>query len=245
MPHPRIAAFILAALVAPAASFAQDDTQQLETVTVTGSRISYRDLLDTPAVSIRRSGDYLLLPITLINDTRSEDGRKREIYATIEKMIASSGKRFELVHDDGYPMLLHAQNYQVPLGKEEKRPDVSKVELSVRTAIGGEPAKAEDLTRALRAFVDKAERVGRTEIDPGKETALSLTRPERFRYDLVKAIAEDTAKVRAQLGSGCRVSVDGLSSRIEWRRVSAAELLLYIPYHMAIEKCGEGSASES
>jgi hypothetical protein len=245
MPHPRIAAFILAALVAPIVSFAQDDMQQLETVTVTGSRISYRDLLDTPAVSIRRSGDYLLLPITLINDTRSEDGRKREIYATIEKMIASSGKRFELVHDDGYPVLLNAQNYQVPLGKEEKRPDVSKVELSVRTAIGGEPAKAEELTRALRAFVDKADRVGRTEIDAGKETALSLTRPERFRYDLVKAIAEDTAKVRAQLGSGCRVSVDGLSSRIEWRRVSAAELLLYIPYHMAIEKCGEGSASES
>lgn len=85
----RIAASIvaIAALMSPGLSGAQDDTQQLETVTVTGSRISYRDLLDTPAVAITRSGDYLLLPITLLNDTRSEDGRKREIYATIEKMI--------------------------------------------------------------------------------------------------------------------------------------------------------------
>lgn len=220
--------FAAAAFALPAAGGAQDDTQPLETVTVTGSRISYRDLLDTPAVAIRRSGDCLLLPITLVNDTRSEDGRKREIYATIEKRIASSGKRFELVHDDGYPVLLDARNHQVPLGKEEKRPDVSKVELSVRTAIGGEPSKAGELTRALRSFVDKAERVGRTEIDAGSETALSLTRLERFRYDLVKAIAEDTAKVRAPLGSGCRVSVDGLGNRIEWRRVSAAERLLYL-----------------
>jgi hypothetical protein len=230
------------ALALPCPARAQDDTQQLETVTVTGSRVSYRDLLDTPAVAITRSGDYLLLPITLLNDTRSEDGRKQEIYATIGKMIAASGKRFELVYDDGYPVLLNTQNYQVPLSKEEKRPDVSKVSLSVRTAIGGEPAKAQELTRALRSFVEKAERVGRTEIDVSNETALSLARPERFRYDLVKAIAEDTTRVRSQLGAHCEVSVDGLSSRIEWRRVSAAELLLYIPYHMTIQGCGESSS---
>ena len=40
-------------------------------------------------------------------------------------------------------------------------------------------------------------------------------RPERYRYDLIEAIADDTTKVRAQLGAGCTVSVDGLSSRIE------------------------------
>jgi hypothetical protein len=108
----------------------------------------------------------------------------------------------------------------------------------VRTAINGEPGNAQELTRALRTFAEKAERVGRTEIDISKETALSLSRPERYRYDLIKAIADDTTKVRAQLGAGCTVSVDGLSSRIEWRRVSAAELLLYIPYHMTIQECG-------
>jgi hypothetical protein len=126
----------------------------------------------------------------------------------------------------------------VPLAKEDKRPDVNKVTLSLRTAIHGEPGKAEEMTRALRAFVEKAERVGRTEIDTGNETSLSLTRPERFRYDLIKAIAEDTAHVRTQVGAGCTVRLEGLSSRIEWARASASELLLYIPYHMIIDNCG-------
>lgn len=54
----------------------------------------------------------------------------------------------------------------------------------------------------------------------------------------MKAIADDTAKVRTQLGESCKVTVEGLSSRIEWRRVSAAELLLFIPYHMTIQDCG-------
>ncbi len=237
---PRLGA-VLVALTS--ASFAQDGGQALETITVTGSRITYRDLLDTPAVSITRPGDYLLLPITLINDTRSEEGRKREIYATIGKMIATTGQRFQLIYDDTYPLLLNEHNYQVPLAKEDKRPDVNKVGLSVRIAIAGEPAKAEEFTRALRAFIEKTERVGRTEIDAGAETALSLSRPERFRYDIIKAIAEDTAKVRAQIGSACKVSIDGLSSRIEWRRASASELLLYIPYHMNIEGCVESAAA--
>jgi len=238
--HSAVACRIFAgvAFFVSVGAVAQDGGQALETITVTGSRISYRDLLDTPAVSVTRPGDYLLLPITLINDTRSEEGRKHEIYATIQKMLAATGKQFQLIYEDTYPLLLNAQNYQVPLAKEDKRPDVNKVELSVRTPIAGEPAKAEEFTRALRSFVEKAERVGRTEIDTGHETALSLSRPERFRYDLISAIAEDTAKVRAQIGAGCKVSIDGLSSRIEWRRASASELLLYIPYHMNIEGCG-------
>ncbi len=235
--------FANAMIFSSLAAVAQEGGMALETIEVTGSRISYRDLLDTPAVSLTRPGDYLLQPITLINDTRSEEGRKQEIYGTIEKMLAATGKRFDLIYNDTYPMLLNTQNFRVPLAKEDKRPDVSKVSLSVRTSIGGEPAKAEALARELREFVEKAAHVGRTEIDVGHETALSLSRPERFRYELIKAIAEDTTKIRAQLGNGCRATVEGLSSRIEWRRVSASEFLMYIPYRMTIEKCGEDGAS--
>jgi hypothetical protein len=236
----RVATLVLA-VSATAFTWAQDSGQALDTIVVTGSRISYHDLLDTPAVSLTVPGDYLMLSFTLVNDARSEEGRKHELYATIEKMVAASGKRFDLVYDDTYPQKLTAQNYEVPLSKEDKRPDVSKVTLLLRTAINGEPAKAEELTRALRTFVDKAERVGRTEIDAGQETALSLTHPERFRYDLMKAIAEDTTHVRTQMGAGCTMRLEGLSSRIEWARASASELLLYIPYHMIVDNCGPKS----
>lgn len=220
---------------------AQSGGESLETVVVTGSRISYRDLLDTPAVSITRPGDYLLLPITLVNDTRNERGRHDEIHATIRKLLAAAGQRFDLVHGDTFVSRIDAANHTLPLDKDDKRPDVSSVSLFVRTAIAGAPERAEEMTRALRDFVAKADKVGRTEIDAARETALSLSRPERFRHDIVKAIAEDTAKVRSALGEGCEVAIEGLSSRIEWQRVSASELMLYIPYTMEIRGCGAGS----
>jgi hypothetical protein len=54
------------------------DTEDLELdrITVTGSRINYADLLDTPAVSVTKPGDYLLQPIVLTNDSRDAAMRK-------------------------------------------------------------------------------------------------------------------------------------------------------------------------
>jgi hypothetical protein len=230
----RQIAFFAVALLAATAARAQSEA--LETIEVVGSRISYHDLLDAPAVSLTRPGDYLLLPITLTNDTRSEDGRKKEIYATIDRMVAAAGKRFTIVQSGEYPVEVTAGNAKVALDKEAKRQDTTTASLSVRASIGGDAKHAEELIASMREFVARVERVGRTEIDAGKETAVSLTRP--FRYELIEAIAADTERVRAQLGASCKVNLEGLNSRIEWRRVSASELLLYIPYRMAVEGCG-------
>lgn len=224
--------------LAGTAAIAQDGSERLDTIVVTGSNISYRDLLDTPAVSITRPGDYLLLAITLTNDTRSDKGREDEIQATIRKMLAKAGTRFELVYGETFLTRIDAASARPPLEKDEKRPDVSKVSLFVRTPIDGAPERAAELTRELRSFVNQAERVGRTEIDVDKETALSLTRPERFRLELIKAIAQDTSSIRSELGATCDIAINGLSSRIEWQRVSASELMLYIPYTLEIRGCG-------
>lgn len=235
------AAWLLGLMVAlPSAAFAQGN-ERLETIVVTGSRISYRDLLDTPAVAITRPGDYLLLPFTLVNDTRSEQGRKDEIYATIRKMLARTGDRFELVHGETFVTRVDGKELHLPLEKDEKRPDTNHLSLFVRTAIAGAPERAEEMTRTLRDFVGKSERIGRTEIDMASEPALSLTRPERFRQELVQAIADDTTQVRRTLGAQCEVAIDGLGSRIEWQRVSASELMLYIPYTLQISGCGAGA----
>lgn len=222
---------------------AQDGSERLDTIVVTGSNISYRDLLDTPAVAITRPGDFLLLQVTLTNDTRSEKGREDEIQATIRKMLANAGNRFELVYGETFVTRIDAATARLPLERDEKRPDVSRVSLFVRTAIGGEPERAAEMTRALRDFVARSERVGRTEIDADKETALSLNRPERFRLELIKAIAQDTSSTRAELGATCDISINGLGSRIEWQRVSTSELMLYIPYTLEIRGCGTQAAA--
>jgi hypothetical protein len=42
----------------------------------------------------------------------------------------------------------------------------------------------------------------------------------------------------------CEVALDGLNSRIEWQRVSASELLLYIPYTMTVGDCRKTTSKE-
>jgi hypothetical protein len=217
--------------------------EELETITVVGSRISYRDLLETPAISLTRPGDWLSLELTLFNDTRNENLRKQELYATIRNMVERAAPRFEVVYPKNYVGKLDATNYKVELDDDAKREDASKVTLVLRTRVEAGGGKAgEALIAALRDFIEGSDKTDRTEIEAADETGLSMIKPERYRYELLEAIAQDAAKVRERLGTGCLVTLSGLNSRIEWERVSATELLLYIPYTMDVTDCGAAPA---
>src|SRR4249919_3560115 len=203
----RLLCSLVILLVPAATAVAQDETATLERVEVTGSRISYRDLQDTPAISITKPGDYLLQSLTLINDSRQEEDRKREIYATIEKMIARTGGKYTILFGDAYRVALDKSNLQVELAKDDKRPDVSRVVLQVRVDVAGSGAGGEQQVKALREFVQQTPKIGRTEIDVDAETALGMNKPERYRYELIAAIAEDSRRVGANLGAGCKVEM--------------------------------------
>lgn len=233
----KLAWFMLLAVGSASAQEALDAAMSIDRIEVTGSRISYRDLLETPAISITKRGDYVLQKITLSSDTRSEEGRRQEIYATIEKMLARAAGRYQLLSGDAYRILLDKSNYRVELGSDAQKADVSRVVLQLRADITGEPGRSEAIIQAMRAFIRDSQKMGRTEIDMDKETALGMNNPERYRYDLIAAIASDTRKIGAQLGNGCTVELGGLNSRIEWERISASELLLYVPYTMTVSGC--------
>ena len=230
---------VVAALLSMSGSVhAQDPGSELDRIEVTGSRITYRDLLDTPAISIIRSGDYLLQQIELVNDSRDEDLRKDEIHQTIAALLAATGERYELLHGDSYRIKLGRANYKVELENDIKRPDTSSVTLYVRTQLGTDAHKAEQEIRELRAFATSPKRSGRTEIDLEGETALGMNRPERYRYELIEAIATDSQRLLTAMKSDCRVEFEGLNSRLEWERISASQLMLYVPYTMKISDCG-------
>jgi hypothetical protein len=237
MPPLRILAAlaVTAALLASTAS--ADESSTLDRIEITGSRISYDDLLDTPAISITKRGDYLSQTITLVNDTRDEAGRRREIHGTIEKLIARAGDTYTVLHGDTYPVVLRRANHQVELQDDSKRPDVSRVELQVKLTLSDATTEGAEQIRSLRRFVEDTPKVGRTEIDLSDDTALGMNKPERYRYELIEAIAADSHRVRESIGAGCKVDLDGLNSRIEWERVGPIELLLYVPYTMVVRGC--------
>lgn len=216
---------------------AQEADDALDSITVTGSRIGYSDLLDTPAVSLTKPGDYLLQTIVLSNDSRDAEMRKREIHETISKLISSAGSRYVVFHVDEYRIALNRDNYRVDLEEDDKRPDTDLVSLQIRVGIGGDPAKAEAIIAEMRRFIRGAEKAGRTEIDIKGDTALVMNKPERFRYELIDAIAKDSKRLMDAMALDCKVEIDGLNGRVQWERASAAELLLYIPYRMTIADC--------
>lgn len=216
-----------------------DDAASLDRIEVTGSRISYRDLLDTPAISITKRGDYLSQSFELINDTRDEAGRKKELYATIAKLLERAGNRYKVLYEDTYPVELNRENYRVDLADDSKRPDTSRVTLRVRIDIEAAQTDGYRQVDSLREFIRTTPKDGRTEIELAADTALGMRKPERYRYELIDAISADAHRVRQSIGPGCAVELGGLNSRIEWERVGPVDLLLYVPYTMDITGCGQ------
>ena len=49
-------------------AMAQEDASALDRIEVTGSQISYRDLLETPAIAITRPGDTVRSSLGLYSD---------------------------------------------------------------------------------------------------------------------------------------------------------------------------------
>ena len=221
------------------ASASDEDAASLDRIEVTGSRISYRDLLDTPAIAITKRGDYLSQTFSLINDTRDEAGREQEIYATIGKRLERADKRYTVLYEDTYPVELTRKNHRIELADDGKRPDTSRVMLRVRIDIDAAQADGNRQVESLRAFIRDTPKIGRTEIELAGDTALGMRKPERYRYELIEAIAADAHRVRQSIGEGCAVELGGLNSRIEWERVGSVDLLLYVPYTMEVTGCGK------
>ena len=165
MPRMLLLIGCLLSLVFSAA--AQDTDDALDSITVTGSRVGYSDLLDTPAVSLTKPGDYLLQTIVLSNDSRDAAmrEREREIHQTIAQLIASADGRYVVFYVDEYRVALNRDNYRIDLEEDGKRPDTNLVSLQIRVGIGGDPSKAETIIAEMRRFIRSATKVGRTEID--------------------------------------------------------------------------------
>jgi len=121
----------LYALALPLAAEDSDSSDQLDTVVVTGSSIGYDDLLDTPAVSLTKTSDYLP--------------------QTIAKLIASARGRYVVFHLDEYRIALNRHS-RTDLEQNGKRPDTNQVSLQVRVGICGDPGKAETLIAEMRRF---------------------------------------------------------------------------------------------
>jgi hypothetical protein len=210
---------------------------EAQEIVVTGSRVSSSDYSRMPTVVLERRADFLLQRIKLVNDTRAEEARTQEIYQTIKDMVDDAGKNPDIAmgHGDDFLIPITASDYQVPLDKD-KRADTSKTELYVKMVLAPK-ADMHRAIEALAAFVKKARLSGRTEVLPVGDVALSLVKPEKYRYDIIAKITEDAKHLQAAAGQRCKAEISGLSNRVSWQRTDISELTLYIPYQIKLTDC--------
>jgi len=218
------------------ASFpSQSALAQLQEVVVTGARV---DSYDMPAVAVAKQADFLVQNIRLINDSRSPELRRQEIFGTIERMLAEAERvrGMALSYGTGFLEPIDLTGEALQLIADRQRVDTSYVDIFAKVQFD-QKRNARDQIVALRDFISKAQRIGRTEIDALGDIGVSIVGPEQYRYEIIQQIAAENRRLGAALGNECEVAVGGLEGRVQWERTDVSELTLYIPYRVEVKSC--------
>lgn len=204
---------------------------EAETIVVTGSRI---DWYDSPAVTLVKPADYLVQQVKLLNDSRDQVLREKELVSTVKDIlrIANKSKSIELGvgKEIVYPVTL--KDLQLDFEKGE-RTDTSVVYLYIKTPIN-KKAAVEKLVTRINDFIEDISVTGRTEVEKNGELVLSIVNPEKYRKELLSMVADDINSTIQIFGENYKAEIDGLSQGLMWERVSVSELRLYLEYNFIL-----------
>lgn len=238
--RPVPAALALLVLTTPALAELEDS------IVVTGSRIDRSE--EIPGTALERQGDYLLLPVVVVNDAREKKARHDEIYQTLKKALSAAKKdgAFEIgvLENDQFVIPLNMDNYRIGLVENQSRPDTSRATIHVTIPIPAKSAEPSKLIKRLKTFVSGVSVAGRTELLPEDEVSISISKPNQYRDRIITLAAEDIRKVTAQLGDEYRVRLKGIDRQVRWVRSGVLSVTLYIPYTYEIVPKGPMSFAD-
>ena len=206
-------------------------SSEAEKIVVTGSRI---DWYDSPAVTLVKPADYLVQQVKLLNDSRDQALREKELTSTVKNIIKVANRSTSIELGVGkdivYPITLN--DLQLDFEKGE-RTDTSVVYLYIKTPISKKTA-VEKLVTRINDFIDNISVKGRTEVEKNGELVLSIVNPEKYRKELLSMIAEDINTTIKLFGENYKAEIDGLSQGLMWERASVSELRLYLEYNFIL-----------
>ena len=210
------------------AAQAQDDV--LEEVIVTGI-METDGYYEIPAVTLKKQGDFLVQDVKMINDTRDKKMREKEIRETLLALAESAKKQgdMQLSYGDEFLRTLDPKDKSLVFTEDRSRADTSYFYFSVKQKVNPQISALEQ-EASLEKFIKSAKKIGRTELDLSGEADLSIVNPEKYRYEVIKKIAEENNTLRQAIGQSCDIQLDGISNRVKWQRSGIIDLVIYIPY---------------
>jgi hypothetical protein len=208
---------------------------QLEEIVVTGSRVD--EGTSMPGTFLRKTGDFLLLQVSVVNDTREEKARKDEIYATLRTALAAARRdgaiELSVIEDGGLVIPLKVDSATVRL-RPAGRPDTEATTISVKTRIPASNADGAALISKLKDFVTSLKVSGRTELDADGDVEISVVGPNNYRDEIVALAAADANKVSRSLGNDYKVLVQDIDRPVRFVRIGLLELALFVPYRYSV-----------
>lgn len=203
---------------------------ELEEVVVT-AKMRSGDYYEMPAVTVKKTADFLVQKIRLINDSRSPELRKKEIIETLDRLIKASKKikGIELSYGDGFLVPVNLNDDSLQLIEDRKKSDTSYVNIFVKVSLNKNLSPKQKIAE-LRGFISDADLVSRTEIETFGDIGLSIIGPEQYRYEILEKVVAENKKMKDVVGGVCEMKIAGLEGRVEWDRSGVAELTLYIRY---------------
>lgn len=225
-----LASLLLAGTALPAAA---QDYESAEIIVTSSRRESDGYDASVPAIGLRRVADFAVQTVTITGDTRDQAKRREEIYAMIRGAIAQASKSgVELATGDDVVEPLTLANYRNLTLASDNRPDAERVSFLVKAKLNGSDAKAA-LDR-IGGFVKATPAVGRALMTESGDLTLSVVGPEQYRSEIIGRIAQDALASAARFGPDYGVEARGVERPVEWTRASLTEILLYIPYTIAV-----------
>ena len=209
--------------------------QNVEEVVVTGVRTDEGATM--PGTFLRKTGDYLLLQVSVTNDTREAQARKDEIYETLRTALAAANRdgsiELSVVDENDLVIALKVDSATVVL-RNGDRPDTSATRISVKTKIPQQGANGQALISKLKDFVSGIKVTGRTRLDRDGDVDISIVAPHRYRAEIITLFAQDAKNITAALGDDYKIVATGIDRPVRWVRMGLLELALFVPYKFEV-----------
>jgi hypothetical protein len=184
-----------------------------------------------PPVTIEKLADFVVLNLTLENDSRLYEQRREEIHKTIANLLRKTKKEPNISLHSGF-IPIDETNYMLQLSKGN-RADTSKVKFIVKIKLD-EKSSVTELAKKLKQFVNDTKKEGRTYVLTGN-TGLSILNPEKYRYEIMEKISEDVKKLMSFYDGSIEIDINGFNSKVVVTQSSELKIKLYIPYNYSFK----------
>jgi len=235
----RTAALVAVVLAAWAAQAMAQDTVSEVVVTAERrnqnlSRVPVAIDLQAPHVVLARRADNLITTVRVVCDTRDPARRVDELKATLRNMIRGQNGQIELGVGQGIISRFDETMLDKVIAPDSSSTDTSEATVVIKTHITA--ADTFDIATArITSYIERTQKVGRTEILRDQDWNLTLINPEQYRGAIIGRVAADAHEAANAFGPGYGVRVDGLQQKVDWRQSGPLDLALFIPYQLVVE----------